>query len=97
MAKVRRLTSDDKSTVVKVLRYIKKYYVFLIFSILLAAVTVACTLYVPILTGDAIDLIVKQGFVDFEGITAIIRTMIIVILIGAFAQWLMNVDRKSVV
>ena len=41
MAKVRRLTSDDKSTVGKVLRYIKKYYVFLIFSILLAAVTVA--------------------------------------------------------
>ena len=96
MAKVRRLTSDDKSTVVKVLRYIKKYYVFLIFSILLAAVTVACTLYVPILTGDAIDLIVKQGFVDFEGITAIIRTMIIIILIGAFAQWLMNVCNNKI-
>lgn len=96
MAKVRRLTSDDKSTVVKVLRYIKKYYGFLIFSILLAAVTVACTLYVPILTGDAIDLIVKQGFVDFEGITAIIRTMIIVILIGAFAQWLMNVCNNKI-
>lgn len=96
MAKVRRLTSDDKSTVVKVLRYIKKYYVFLIFSILLAAVTVACTLYVPILTGDAIDLIIKQGFVDFEGITAIIRTMIIIILIGAFAQWLMNVCNNKI-
>lgn len=96
MAKVRRLTSNDKSTVVKVLRYIKKYYVFLIFSILLAAVTVACTLYVPILTGDAIDLIVKQGFVDFEGITAIIRTMIIIILIGAFAQWLMNVCNNKI-
>ena len=78
------------------LRYIKKYYVFLIFSILLAAVTVACTLYVPILTGDAIDLIVKQGFVDFEGITAIIRTMIIIILIGAFAQWLMNVCNNKI-
>ena len=96
MAKVRRLTSDDKSTVVKVLRYIKKYYVFLIFSILLAAVTVACTLYVPILTGDAIDLIIKQGFVDFEGITAIIRTMIIVILIGVLAQWLMNVCNNKI-
>lgn len=96
MAKVRRLTSDDKSTVVKVLRYIKKYYVFLIFSILLAAVTVVCTLYVPILTGDAIDLIIKQGFVDFEGITAIIRTMIIIILIGAFAQWLMNVCNNKI-
>lgn len=96
MAKVRRLTGDDKSTVVKVLRYIKKYYVFLIFSILLAAVTVVCTLYVPILTGDAIDLIIKQGFVDFEGITAITRTMIIVILIGALAQWLMNVCNNKI-
>ena len=96
MAKVRKLTSDDKSTIVKVLRYIKKYYVFLIFSILLAAVTVAATLYVPILTGNAIDLIIKQGFVDFDGILAIIRTMIIVILIGALAQWLMNVCNNKI-
>ena len=96
MAKVRKLTSDDKSTIVKVLRYIKKYYVFLIFSILLAAVTVACTLYVPILTGNAIDLIIKQGLVDFDGIFAIIRTMIIVILIGALAQWLMNVCNNRI-
>ena len=96
MAKVRKLTSDDKSTIVKVLRYIKKYYVFLIFSILLAAVTVAATLYVPILTGNAIDLIIKQGFVDFDGILAIIRTMIIVIIIGALAQWLMNVCNNKI-
>ncbi len=96
MAKVRKLTSDDKSTIVKVLRYIKKYYVFLIFSILLAAVTVACTLYVPILTGNAIDLIIKQGLVDFDGIIAIIRTMIVVILIGALAQWLMNVCNNKI-
>ena len=48
MAKVRKLTSEDKGTIGKVLRYIKKYYAFLIISILLAAVTVACTLYVPI-------------------------------------------------
>ena len=86
MAKVRKLTNEDKSTLGKVLRYIRKYYVFLIFSIMLAAVTVACTLYVPILTGNAIDLIIDKGLVDFTGITAIIKTMIAVILIGLPAR-----------
>ena len=96
MAKVRKLTSEDKSTIGKVLRYIKKYYVFLIISILLAAVTVACTLYVPILTGNAIDLIINEGMVDFDGILSIIKTMIAVIIIGAIAQWLMNVSNNKI-
>lgn len=96
MAKARKLTNEDKSTLGKVLRYIRKYYVFLIFSIMLAAVTVACTLYVPILTGNAIDLIIDKGLVDFTGITAIIKTMIAVILIGALAQWLMNVCNNKI-
>ena len=96
MAKVRKLTNEDKSTIGKVLRYIKKYYVFLIISILLAAVTVACTLYVPILTGNAIDLIIDEGFVDFDGIISIIKTMIAVIIIGALAQWLMNVSNNKI-
>lgn len=96
MAKVRKLTNEDKSTIGKVLRYIKKYYVFLIISILLAAVTVACTLYVPILTGNAIDLIVDEGFVDFDGIISIIKTIIAVIIIGALAQWLMNVSNNKI-
>ena len=96
MAKVRKLTNEDRSTIGKVLRYIKKYYVFLIISILLAAVTVACTLYVPILTGNAIDLIINEGMVDFDGILSIIKTMIAVILIGAIAQWLMNVSNNKI-
>lgn len=69
---------------------------FSYFSIMLAAVTVACTLYVPILTGNAIDLIIDKGLVDFTGITAIIKTMIAVILIGALAQWLMNVCNNKI-
>ncbi len=96
MAKVRKLTNEDRSTIGKVLRYIKKYYVFLIISILLAAVTVACTLYVPILTGNAIDLIINEGMVDFDGILSIIKTMIAVIIIGAIAQWLMNVSNNKI-
>ena len=72
MAKTRKMTKEDKNTIFKVLRYIKKYRIFLVFSILLAAITVIATLYVPILTGDAIDLIIDKGLVDFEGIKNIL-------------------------
>lgn len=96
MAKIRKLKKEDKTTLVKVLRYIKKYRLFLILSIILAAVTVACTLYVPVLTGDAIDYIVDMGHVDFGAITSILVKMGIVILIGALAQWIMNVCNNKI-
>ena len=75
----------------KVLRYIKKYIPLLVVSILLAMVTVAMTLYFPILTGNALDLIIEKGFVDFEGITQIIKMACVVIFVSAAAQWVMNV------
>ncbi len=81
----------QKGTLKKVLHYIKKYWIYLALSIIAAAVTVALTLYLPILTGDAIDLILAKGLVDFSGIFVILRKMAVVILITAFAQWLMNV------
>lgn len=75
----------------KVLRYIKKYIPLLVISIFLATVTVAMTLYFPILTGDALDLIVEKGMVDFAGIGEIIKKAIVVIAVSAIAQWIMNV------
>lgn len=69
----------------------KKYIPLLIISILLATVTVAMTLYFPILTGDALDLIVEKGLVDFAGITEIIKKAAIVIAVTAIAQWVMNI------
>ena len=75
----------------KVLRYIKRYIPLLVISIFLATVTVAMTLYFPILTGDALDLIVEKGIVDFVGIGEIIKKAVVVIAIGAIAQWIMNV------
>lgn len=81
----------QKDTLKKVLRYIKKYWIYLAISIIAAAVTVAFTLYLPILTGDAIDLILEKGKVDFPGIFAILKEMAVIILLTAFAQWLMNV------
>ena len=75
----------------KVLRYIKRYIPLLVISIFLATVTVAMILYFPILTGDALDLIVEKGIVDFVGIGEIIKKAVVVIAIGAIAQWIMNV------
>lgn len=78
-------------TLCKVFGYIKKYIPLLVFSVLFAGITVALTLYFPILIGDAIDLIIKKGKVDFDGIWKIVQKGIILVLITALVQWLMNV------
>ncbi|MCH5256377.1 MAG: ABC transporter ATP-binding protein [Lachnospiraceae bacterium] len=75
----------------KVLRYIRKYWIYLALSIVAATVTVALTLYLPILIGYAVDLIIEKGLVDFDGILAILKKMTVVILITAMAQWIMNI------
>ena len=81
----------QRGTLRKVLRYIRKYWVYLALSIIMAAVTVTLTLYLPILTGRVIDLIIDKGLVDFDGVFAILRQMAVVIGITAVAQWIMNI------
>lgn len=81
----------NKQILVKVLKYIKKYWFYMILSIIFAAVTVALTLYLPILTGDAIDLAVDKGMVDFKGILEIFKKAAAVIIITAVSQWGMNI------
>ena len=78
------------ATLRKVLHYIRRYRVFLAFSILLASATVAGTLYVPILVGNAIDRIVAVGEVDFGVVAAILLRIGILVGITALLQWLMN-------
>lgn len=77
-------------TVQKVLHYIRRYRVLLLLSVFLAAVTVAGTLYIPILVGNAIDLIVGAGKVDFQGILVILLQIGIIAAATALLQWLMN-------
>lgn len=84
-------TKGQKQTIRRVLHYIKKYWFFLAVSIVMAAVTVTLTLYLPILTGRAIDLILDKGQVDFPGVFAILKKMAWIIAITAVAQWIMNV------
>ena len=83
--------SGQKATVLKVLQYIKKYWIYLALSILMAALTVTLTLYLPILTGQVIDLIIDRGMVDFPGVFQILKKMAAAIAITAVAQWIMNV------
>ncbi len=82
--------TGQKETLLKVLKYIKKYRLAVIASILLAAVTVVTTLYVPILTGDAVDLILDKGRVDMQGILRILMAIGIIMLVTALSQWLLN-------
>lgn len=87
---------SQKETLKKVIRYIRKYGFFLICSLILAAVTVALTLYVPILTGDAIDQIIGPGDVDFAQIRAILWKIGIAVLVTMAAQWIMNVCNNKI-
>ncbi len=85
-----------KSTLVKVLGLIKKYWILVIMSLVLAAVTVALTLYIPNLTGQALDLIVKKGQVDFIGIKDILVKILVSAAVAAVAQWLMNLCNNKI-
>ena len=87
---------NQKETMIKVLRYIKKYWLFVGFSLIFAAITVVCTLYVPILTGDAIDLIIKEKKVDFIGIGEILKQIGIIVAITGIAQWIMNICNNHI-
>lgn len=85
-----------KPEIKKVLQYLKKYWFYMILSLILAFVSVVLTLYIPVLTGDAIDYIIGKGQVDFDTIMQILKKMVVVIAITAVAQWLMNVCNNKV-
>ena len=89
-------SAAQKGTLKKVLRYIRRYSFFVGISVLLAAASVAATLYIPILTGDAVDLIVGPGDVDFAGIFGILARIGVVIGVAALAQWVMSLINNRV-
>lgn len=82
---------SNKQIIKKVLSYIGKYKYYLLFSVIFAAVSVALTLYVPILAGRAIDCIIGAGNVDFTAIKSILLQILIVVAVTAALQWFMNV------
>ena len=94
--KENRKAAGRKDTFRKILKYIKKYRFSVVLSLFFAAVTVALTLYIPILTGRAIDYIVGPGNVDFAAVGKVLVTIVIVILLTAAAQWIMNVCNNCI-
>lgn len=84
------------STMKKVLRYLKHYRLLFALSLLLAVVVVGLTLYLPILTGDAIDLIVAPGQVDFGALSPLLLRGVIIICVTALCQWLMNICNNRI-
>ena len=88
--------NKQKETVMKVLRYIKRYWAYVIVSILLAACIVFSTLYIPILIGDTIDDIVGTGAVNFEAVWSKLQLMMILIAGTALMQWLQNVCNNKI-
>ena len=81
---------NNKETMKRVLKYIRKYTPALVLSLLLAGLTVLLTLYIPILTGNAVDLIIGKGQVDMAGIFAIMKECAIAMIITAVGQWCVN-------
>jgi len=85
-----------KDTMKQMLQYVKKHSLFVILSVLFAAVSVALTLYVPILIGDAVDLIVAPGKVAFDEILHILLVIGVCIGITGIAQWIMNICNNRI-
>lgn len=81
---------DSQKTLKRILRYIRPYTPLVILSLLLSALTVGLTLYIPILTGRGVDYITGAGQVDFTGLTAVIAGILLSIAVTAAAQWIMN-------
>lgn len=80
----------NKSTVRKVLHYVGRYKVHLAFSVILAALSVAVSLYIPVLAGDAIDTVIGKGKVDFELLIPILLRIGVLAVLAGVAQWIMN-------
>lgn len=85
-----------KSTIKRVLIYLGKYRIFLILSLVMALVTVAGQLYIPILQGNAIDNIIGEGNVDFAAVMKIIITILVTMGIVALFQWIMNICNNKI-
>lgn len=89
-------SADNKQTIRKVLHRIKRYWAFLGISLIMAVITVASTLYIPILVGRAIDYIVGFQNVDFNGVAAVLLQIGVVIGITALSQWIMNICNNKI-
>ena len=95
-AKAKLTPEQRKATLTRVLHKIRPYSLFVVCSLIVASVSVAAQLYIPILCGDAIDLMLGKGNVDFAGVGRIIVEVLVVAVAAAFAQWLLSVCNNRI-
>ena len=95
-AKAKLTPEQRKATLTRVLHKIRPYSLFVVCSLIVAAVSVAAQLYIPILCGDAIDLMLGKGNVAFAGVGRIIVEVLVVAVAAAFAQWLLSVCNNRI-
>ena len=95
-AKAKLTPEQRKATLTRVLHKIRPYSLFVVCSLIVAAVSVAAQLYIPILCGDASDLMLGKGNVDFAGVGRIIVEVLVVAVVAAFAQWLLSVCNNRI-
>ena len=88
--------SFQKKTLKKVLKKIRPYTTLVIISLIFAVITVALTLYFPLLTGKAVDCIISKGNVDFIKIRPIIFQMAVIAALTAVSQWAMNICNNKI-
>ena len=91
-----QLEKKNQDTMKKVFKLIRPYMHYLILSLIFAAISVALTLYAPILSGNAIDLILSKGHVDFAGVFQILKKYAVVIILTGVAQWFMNLCNNKI-
>ena len=93
------MQKDNKNkgdTIKIVLNYIKRYRLSIVFSLIFAAITVVLTLYLPIITGDAVDYMVGKGSVNFDGLLSLIWKMAVIVVLTGISQWIMNVCNNRI-
>ena len=90
------MNSKNRQTGLRILKYIKKYIVLLILAVIMAAASVALSLYIPILGGKAIDCIVSKGKVDTEGVLSYCYRIMMVCVVSGFLQWIMNTINNNI-
>lgn len=86
----------NKGTIKRILRLVRPYWWLVILVIAFASVTVASTLYVPILIGQGVDLLVGKGNVDFAGLSNLILRFCLIIAVTALSQWLMSLATNQI-
>lgn len=96
MAGEKTLKSGQKETLRRVFQFIRPYRAYVILSLVFAVITVAATLYAPIVTGQAVDLIVDAGNVDFEGLKPLLSRFLIVVFVTAITQWFMSLCNNKI-